>query len=172
MNKKRILSALVLGSLTYGAWLAYDLRNNAKSAQKNAPLAAPANLTQDFEKQELQPTQVLNKPLPVKSRRAQARKSVKTSPVSSESTEIAAAKVEPEPKAEVPMPRAWSGQFEKRNRGFVKEECDLDRPCSPRGRDGVLLVGAALALNSWQPQFDKILSIGSYRERTPLLVYK
>jgi hypothetical protein len=73
---------------------------------------------------------------------------------------------------EIPLPKTWEGSFVKLERPYKKDECDLDRPCAPRGRDGVLLVGVSFSLNGYQPVAPEILSVGSYRERTPLLVYK
>jgi hypothetical protein len=74
-------------------------------------------------------------------------------------------------KMEIPLPKSWEGSFVKHERPYKKDECDMDRPCAPRGRDGVLLVGVSFSLNGYQPMAPEILSVGSYRERTPILVY-
>lgn len=163
---KTTLMALTLGALTYLAWLGLDIKN----PEKPTPVSTPYEVVS-----EAPAPAIAAVPTP---RRAIARKSVKfkkvktTAPVA----EIAAATEETETpqksKVEIPMPKAWEGSFVKHERPANKDACDLDRPCAPRGRDGVLLVGVSFSLNGYQPVAPEILAVGSYRERTPLLVYK
>jgi len=70
------------------------------------------------------------------------------------------------------MPAGWNGHFQKHELHGQRDDCDIDRPCSPRGRDGVLLVGASFRLDGFRPQLPQILAVGSYQQRTPMLVYK
>lgn len=63
-------------------------------------------------------------------------------------------------------PRArWETQELKK----ASEHCQPDRDCAPRGRDGVLMVGASFAVqkpaSSWQGVWD----LGSNVDRSPLL---
>ncbi len=170
LKRKSLLATLALGVLTYAAYLAYDFGNPGPTSTPNPPVvsavAAPARLNST----DPAPS------LPVKPLRPKSFKRIVASQALPQKTEEAQvesqAEAEPESKENIPMPGAWSGDFVKQELLPQERYCDLDRPCSPRGRDGVLLVGAALSLNGFVPQFDRILSIGSYQERTPLLVYK
>jgi hypothetical protein len=162
---KTTLMALTLGALTYLAWLGLDIKN----PEQLTPVSTPYEV-------------VSESPAPAASavpapRRVVARKAVKfrkakpAAPV----TETAVAMENEEPqqsKMEIPLPKSWEGSFVKHQRPYKKDECDMDRPCAPRGRDGVLLAGVSFSLNGYQPMAPEILSVGSYRERTPLLVYK
>ncbi|HYX39883.1 MAG TPA: hypothetical protein VE954_42855 [Oligoflexus sp.] len=163
---KTILAAVALGTLTYLAWLGLDIKN----PEKPAPVTTPYEVVSETV------APVTPPPAP---RRVLARKAVKyrkAKPLAkTEETAVAAAETTTEEKkssVEIPMPGAWEGSFVKHDRPYKKDECDIDRPCAPRGRDGVLLVGASFSLNGWKPMMPEILAVGSYQRRTPLLVYK
>jgi hypothetical protein len=161
---KTTLMALSFGVMTYLAWLGLDMKN----PEKPAPVTTPYEVVS-----ETAAPLVAAAPAP---RRAKARKSVKfkkskvmataAETTLAESTESAATP------SEIPMPKGWNGTFVKHERPYHKDECDIDRPCAPRGRDGVLLVGVSFSLNGYQAIAPEILSVGSYQQRTPLLVYK
>jgi hypothetical protein len=162
---KTILAALTLGTLTYLAWLGLDIKNPEK----------PAPLTTAYEMVSETPAPALA-PAPLSSR-VPARKAVrfkKSKPAAdlAMSGESSGSLQEKKSKIDIPMPGAWNGSFVKHDRPYKKDECDIDRPCAPRGRDGVLLVGVSFSLNGFQPMAPEILSVGSYQQRTPLLVYK
>jgi hypothetical protein len=161
---KTILAALTLGALTYLAWLGLDIKN----PEKPAPLTTPYEMVSEMSAPALDP-------VPVKSR-ALARKKVrfkKLKPADlAMSSETSEAPLEKKSKIDIPMPGAWNGSFVKHDRPYKKDQCDIDRPCEPRGRDGVLLVGVSFSLNGFQPVAPEILALGSYQQRTPLLVYK
>ncbi|HET9235987.1 MAG TPA: hypothetical protein VFO10_01980 [Oligoflexus sp.] len=162
---KTTLMALTLGALTYLAWLGLDIKN----PEKPTPVTTPYEVVSESPA----PT-IAAAPTP---RRVIARKAVKIrkakSPAPAAEVATAVATEEPQKsKMEIPLPKTWEGTFVKHERPYNKDECDLDRPCAPRGRDGVLLVGVSFSLNGYQPMAPEILSVGSYRERTPLLVYK
>ncbi len=174
LKRKSLFAALALGALTYAAYLAYDFGNPSPANTPNPPLVSAVAAPALFNSTDPAPS------LPVKPLRPRAFKRIVASQALPQKTEEAKvesqaqekSEAEPESKENIPMPGAWSGDFVKQELLPQERYCDLDRPCSPRGRDGVLLVGAALSLNGFVPQFDRILSIGSYQERTPLLVYK
>jgi hypothetical protein len=162
---KTTLMALTLGALTYLAWLGLDIKNPED----------PTPITTPYEVVSASPAPAIAAvPTP---RRVVARKSVKFKKVktAAPAAELATATETEEPqksKKEIPLPKTWEGSFVKHERPYKKDQCDYDRPCAPRGRDGVLLVGVSFSLNGYQPVAPEILSVGSYRERTPLLVYK
>lgn len=170
---KKTIAVLTLGLLTYLAWLSRDGQN---PRQTESPAA---------------PSQVLSEnPLPAPlatplPRRAEARKAVKPRKVTTIASSLPIEPMKAEPvvaqpenkptgKASlVPLPGIWEGTLVKLDRPEKKKECgDVDRPCLPRGRDGVLLVGVSFPLNNWKPQMPQLLAVGSYEDRTPLLVYK
>lgn len=162
---KTTLMALTLGALTYLAWLGLDMKN----PEKPTPVTTPYEVVS-----ESPAPAVAAVPTP---RRVIARKAVKyrKAKPAAPGAETAVAMETKEPqksKMEIPLPKAWEGSFVKHERPYNKDECDYDRPCAPRGRDGVLLVGVSFSLNGYQPVAPEILSVGSYRDRTPLLVYK
>lgn len=160
---KTILGAIALGALTYLAYLALDLKNPVQPTPVATPYAVMAET----------PASAVPVVKAVPARRIAARKAVRVRA----KTQIAAQEATPaveekKPAADIPMPSGWGGRFEKQELRGHSTGCDIDRPCSPRGRDGVLLVGASFALNGWAAHAPQNLAVGSYRERTPLLVYK
>ncbi|WP_141736056.1 hypothetical protein [Oligoflexus tunisiensis] len=162
---KTTLAAMTLGALTYLAWLGLDIKN----PEKPAPVATPYEVVSETV------APVMPEPAPAP-RRVVARKSVKVKKAkASEPAPVTTVDETPSEEkkstAEVPMPKVWEGTFVKLDRPY-KDECDIDRPCSPRGRDGVLLVGVSFSLNGWKPMMPEVLAVGSYQQRTPLLVYK
>jgi len=174
LKRKSLLATLALGALTYAAYLAYDFGNPSPSDTSNPPLVAAVASPVEFTSTDLPPALPAEPLRPKAFKRMVASQALKEKAEEKKVESQTQEKSEPEPesKENIPMPGAWSGEFEKQELLPQERYCDLDRPCSPLGRDGVLLVGAALSLNGFLPQFDRILSIGSYQERTPLLVYK
>lgn len=166
-HKKKTLAALSLLLLSSLAWFSYDDRQ----PQKLETATTPPHIRVE---------QVLASPAPVPlTRRTAARKAVKHRRVAAGSVtanETVTAVPEKKPsiqKGLVPLPGIWEGTLVKLDRPEKRKECgDVDRPCSPRGRDGVLLVGISIPLNGWKAQLPQLLAVGSYEERTPLLVYK
>jgi hypothetical protein len=158
---KPILAAGILGVLTYLAWLGLDIPNSEQATPVTTPYEVVAETV----------TPVAPTPAPGRVLARQAVKSRQTVPAAPiAATAVAKAPTE---KVEIPMPNVWEGSFVKHDRPINKLECDdIDQPCSPRGRDGVLLVGASFSLIDWKPQLPRILTVGSYGRRTPLLVYK
>ncbi len=162
---KTTLAALTLGVMTYLAWLGLDIKN----PENPTPVTTPYEVVSETAAPAVTP-----EPVP---RRAIARKSVRFKKLkpSAPAVETAVATDTPseqKSRMDIPMPGAWDGSFVKHDRPYKKEECDIDRPCAPRGRDGVLLVGVSFSLNGYKPMAPEILSVGSYQQRTPLLVYK
>lgn len=161
---KTTLMALTLGAMTYLAWLGLDIKN----PEKPAPVTTPYEVVSET-------TAPLVAPAPAP-RRTIARKSVKfkksKTVVPVAETAVADSTESTKAPLEIPMPKGWNGSFVKHERPYHKDECDIDRPCAPRGRDGVLLVGVSFSLNGYQPMAPEILTVGSYEQRTPLLVYK
>jgi hypothetical protein len=162
---KTTLAAMTLGVMTYLAWLGFDIKN----PEKQVPVTTPYEVVSETPAPALAP-----EPAP---RRSIARKTgkFKKLKLARPAVETAVASENPQEKKskmEIPMPGAWDGSFVKHDRPYKKDECDIDRPCAPRGRDGVLLVGVSFSLNGFQPMAPEILSVGSYQRRTPLLVYK
>jgi hypothetical protein len=154
------LAAIALGALTYLSYLALDLNNS----EPPAPVASPYAVVADT---------VAPVTAPSSPRRLLARKAVKSRRAAVASHEEKPVTAEGEKSvSEIPRPDGWNGRFQKQDLRGSGDVCDIDRPCSPRGRDGVLLVGASLQLNGFRPQLPQSLSLGSYQRRTPLLVYK
>jgi hypothetical protein len=165
---KTTLAAMTLGVLTYLAWLGLDIKN----PEKPAPAATPYEMVSEttapvIEEPASEPRRVVVRK-PVRFKKARTTAHATPAAVRTEDTVPAAEK---KSDTEIPMPTVWEGTFVKLDRPY-KNECDIDRPCAPRGRDGVLLVGVSFSLNGWKPMMPEVLAVGSYEQRTPLLVYK
>jgi hypothetical protein len=165
---KTTLAALTLGALTYLAWLGLDMKHPEHPEPVNTPYEMVSETAVPSVAPAPEPRRAIAR-TSVKIRKPRVAKAAESRPAVADSSP---APEEKKPALDVPMPNGWTGTFVKIDRPLVKDTCDLDRPCSPRGRDGVLLVGVSFSLNGYQPIAPEILSVGSYQERTPLLVYK
>jgi hypothetical protein len=72
----------------------------------------------------------------------------------------------------IPLPNIWSLEFKNETLAKTVMGCASHEACSPRGRDGVLLLGLSLAMNGRDVSLQQLVGLGSYHDRTPLLVVK
>lgn len=161
---KTTVAALVLGALAYLAWPSHG--------SKNPDTPAPEVKAQEFHAEGSAPELAapLPPPLPKKVHPRIAKRPKPSAVTRAEPVAETSGVLE---EKQIPLPTIWNGQFEEHELRAQNNVCDdLDRPCSPRGRDGVLLAGVSIPLNGLSPQLPQNLAVGSYRERLPLLVYR
>lgn len=170
---KRTFQALSLAAVLYFLFMLLDFKGSPRKGADGASPAANTAMSHESSSSDFQPSKpsfkntrrVALKPLPRISRTA----IVSQEETSATPEAIPLEKLNPPHQLE-PTPK--EGVWEKHEIPSAANTCPQWRDCTPRGRDGVLLLGSQWAVNtpraSWQGQVHK----GNAVDQSPLYYSK
>lgn len=179
---KKLLQALSLALLLYCLFLVVDLFRS-ESAQKTEESSAPPSVVEATPPPELSLAQSLSKPAhseQLKKKKWSRLPKGSLKKQNAQNQELAVQEVAPEtpPPLEkftsplAPAQPAPAKSWERQALPSSANACAADRDCTPRGRDGVLMLGSSFASNQAATQWQGGWNVGSVAEQTPLMYLK
>ncbi|MCX6129031.1 MAG: hypothetical protein NTX25_08205 [Proteobacteria bacterium] len=173
MKLKQKLTPALLIPLLYLAFLVSELNQNPKPMSPKSP----PQLAKEPKRAEAEAVQIdviMNKLKAQRKGHLSRLSPVEQTTITATQADQEEAVAEVKPADQVHIPRPVSNDFKVVvvHGQTSQAPCPIDRPCQPQGRQGVLVVGANISVEGWQSKMGSIWSAGSYKEQTPLLVYK